>query len=201
RPSSRPSPGPAFGRRTAEGGHRAGDRHRSRGHRRRRAHRRPRSGRRRAGPRPDARPSRRTAQDHRDGHARSGGRGARRSHPSSRKGGALVTFGRVVVRDLARNPLRLSLTIVAATVGVLAFVFLQTVIDLWYSGVEHAAIDRLAVRNKTSLTQTLPVSYLHRIETVSGVTVVTFGGWFGGMKSESAKDFYPNFYVDSATYL
>ena len=100
-----------------------------------------------------------------------------------------------------RNPLRLALTIVAATVGVLAFVFLQTVIDLWYSGVEHAAIDRLAVRNKTSLTQTLPLSYLRRIESVPGVSAVTFGGWFGGRKGESQKDFYPNFFVDSATYL
>jgi putative ABC transport system permease protein len=112
-----------------------------------------------------------------------------------------VTFGRVVARDLARNPLRLGLTVVAATVGVLAFVFLQTVIDLWYSGVEHAAIDRLAVRNKTSLTQTLPLSYLRRIEAVPGISEVTFGGWFGGMKSESQKDFYPNFFVDSASYL
>jgi putative ABC transport system permease protein len=112
-----------------------------------------------------------------------------------------VTFGRLVVRDLFRNRLRLVLTIVAATVGVLAFVFLQTVIDLWYAGVERAQADRLAVRNKTSLTQTLPLSYLRRIEAVPGVSVVTFGGWFGGMKSESQKDFYPNFYVDSATYL
>jgi putative ABC transport system permease protein len=112
-----------------------------------------------------------------------------------------VTFGRVIARDLLRNPLRLSLTILAAAVGVLAFVFLQTVIDLWYSGVEHAAIDRLAIRNKTSITQTLPLSYLRRIQAIPGVSGVTFGGWFGGMKSESQKDFYPNFYVDSATYL
>jgi putative ABC transport system permease protein len=67
--------------------------------------------------------------------------------------------------------------------------------------VEHAAIDRLAVRNKTSITQTLPLSYFRRIEAVPGVSAVTFGGWFGGMKSESQKDFYPNFYVDSSTYL
>jgi putative ABC transport system permease protein len=112
-----------------------------------------------------------------------------------------VTFARLVVRDLFRNRLRLFLTVSATTVGVLAFVFLQTVIDLWYSGVEHAAADRLAVRNRTSLTQTLPLSYLRRIAAVDGVSSITFGGWFGGMKSESQKDFYPNFFVDSATYL
>jgi putative ABC transport system permease protein len=112
-----------------------------------------------------------------------------------------VTFARLIVRDLLRNRLRLLLTVVAATIGVLAFVFLQTVIDLWYAGVAHAAADRLAVRNRTSLTQTLPLSYLERIQAIPGVSAVTFGGWFGGMKSESQRDFYPNFFVDSATYL
>ena len=112
-----------------------------------------------------------------------------------------MRFGRLVVRDLVRNRLRLALTIVAATIGVLAFVFLQTVVDLWYAGVEHAAADRMTIRNKTSLTQNLPLSYLRRIEAVPGVSAVTFGGWFGGRKSESQKDFYPNFFVDSSSYL
>jgi putative ABC transport system permease protein len=107
----------------------------------------------------------------------------------------------LAIRDLGRNPLRLLLTVLAASIGVVAFVFLQTVIDLWYSGVERAEPDRLAVRNKVSLTQPLPLSYFHRIATVPGVTAVTFGGWFGGMKSESQKDFYPNFFVDAPTYL
>jgi putative ABC transport system permease protein len=107
----------------------------------------------------------------------------------------------LAMRDLARNRLRLLLTVLAASIGVVAFVFLQTVIDLWYSGVERAQPDRLAVRNKVSLTQPLPLSYFHRIESIPGVTAVTYAGWFGGMKSESQKDFYPNFYVDPATYL
>ena len=112
-----------------------------------------------------------------------------------------MTLGRLALRDLGRSPLRLALTILAASVGVLAFVFLQTVIDLWYSGVEHAAPDRLNVRNKVSLTQPLPLSYFRRVASVPEVTAVTFGGWFGGMKSESQRDFYPNFYVDAPTYL
>jgi putative ABC transport system permease protein len=75
------------------------------------------------------------------------------------------------------------------------------VIQLWYSGVESAQPDRLAVRNKISLTQSLPIYYLQRIKGIPGVDAVTFGGWFGGRISERAADFFPNFFVDSSTYL
>jgi putative ABC transport system permease protein len=112
-----------------------------------------------------------------------------------------VTLATLALRDIRRSPLRLSLTILAVGIGVLAFVFLQTVIDLWYSGVEAAQPDRLAVRSKTSLTQPLPLSYMRRIAAVPGVDRVTFGGWFGGRLGESRRDFFPNFYADEETYL
>ncbi|HEY3358953.1 MAG TPA: FtsX-like permease family protein [Polyangia bacterium] len=112
-----------------------------------------------------------------------------------------MTFARLVGRDLTRNPLRLGLTVVAAAVGVLAFVFLRSVITLWYAGVASAQPDRLVVRNKTSITQRLPLAYRGRIAAVEGVSGVSFGGWFGGLKSESRKDFFPNFYVDPESYL
>mgnify|MGYP001218409533 CR=1 FL=1 len=112
-----------------------------------------------------------------------------------------MTFATLVVRDVRRNPLRLLLTVLATGIGVLAFVFLRTVIDLWYSGVETAQPDRLAVRSKTSITQPLPLSYLQRIQAVPGVTDVTFAGWFGGRISEGMKDFFPNVYVDQTSYF
>lgn len=112
-----------------------------------------------------------------------------------------MTFATVVLRDVRRSPLRLGLTVLATAIGVLAFVFLRTVIDLWYAGVETAQPDRLAVRSKTSLTQPLPLSHLRRIEAIPGVSEVTFAGWFGGRISESRKDFFPNFFVDQRSYL
>lgn len=112
-----------------------------------------------------------------------------------------MTFATVILRDVRRSPLRLVLTIFATAIGVLAFVFLRTVIDLWYAGVETAQPDRLAVRSKTSITQPLPLAYLPRIEAVPGVSAVTFAGWFGGRLSETRRDFFPNFYVDQRTYL
>jgi putative ABC transport system permease protein len=112
-----------------------------------------------------------------------------------------VRFFTLVVRDTTRNPLRHGLTIFATAIGVLAFVFLQTVVDLWYSGVQTAAPDRLAVRSKTSLTQPLPLSHLRRIQGLPGVSQVTYAGWFGGRLGETRRDFFPNFYVDQATYF
>jgi putative ABC transport system permease protein len=112
-----------------------------------------------------------------------------------------VTFAGLVVRAALRSKLRTALTILAAAVGTLAFVFLQSIVDLWYSGVASAQADRLVVRNKTSLTQPLPLSYRSRIAAIPGVSSVTLGGWFGGTISESQRDFFPSFYVDPPSYL
>lgn len=112
-----------------------------------------------------------------------------------------MTFAGLAARDLRRNPLRLLLTILAGAVGVTAFVFLQTVIDIFYSGARSAQVDRLIVRNKAAFTQLLPLSYLARIAAVPGVDEVTYQGWFGGTISESQRDFFPNFYVDPTTFL
>jgi putative ABC transport system permease protein len=112
-----------------------------------------------------------------------------------------VTYGRLLRRDLFRNPLRLSLTVLAGAVGVMAFIFLRTVIDIWYSGAAAAQVDRLVVRNKVALTQPLPLSYYGRIAALPGVTAVTHMEWFGGLLGESQKDFFPNFAVDPSTFL
>lgn len=104
-------------------------------------------------------------------------------------------------RDLLRNPLRLTLTILAGAVGVTAFIFLRTVIDIFYFGAQAAQVDRLIVRNKVSITQPLPLSYYARIAALPGVTAVTHEEWFGGLLGESQKDFFPNFSIDPNTFL
>lgn len=112
-----------------------------------------------------------------------------------------MTFARLVVKDLFRSPLRVALTISAGAIAALAFVFLQTVLELFYLGVAGAQMDRLIVRNKTSITQRLPLSYGPRIAAVPGVEALTFQGWFGGRLSEAARDQFPNFFVESSTFL
>ncbi|ATB34166.1 ABC transporter permease [Melittangium boletus] len=112
-----------------------------------------------------------------------------------------MTFGRLVWRDLLRNPLRLSLTVLAGAVGVVAFIFLRTVVDFFYSGVATAQADRLLTRSKVSMTSTLPMSYLPRISLVPGVSDVTFYGFFGGRQSESQQDFFGSAFVDIPSFL
>lgn len=112
-----------------------------------------------------------------------------------------MTLVSLAVKDLFRNPLRLGLTVLAAAVGILAFVFLRTVIDVWYAGVANARSDRLIVRNQASITSYLPLAYLPRIAAIPGVGAITYVGWFGGRIGDSPRDFFPNYYVDPATYL
>lgn len=112
-----------------------------------------------------------------------------------------MNYVRLAARDLLRNPLRLSLTILAGAVGVTAFIFLRTVIDIWYAGAEAAQVDRLIVRNKVALTEPLPLSYYARIAALPGVTAVTHQEWFGGTLGETQKDFFPNLAIDANTFL
>jgi putative ABC transport system permease protein len=112
-----------------------------------------------------------------------------------------MTFGRLVWRDLLRNPLRLGLTVLAGAVGVMAFIFLRTVVDIFYIGAEQAQADRLVVRSKASITEELPLAYLTRIAAVPGVDDLTYYGFFGGRYGESQRDFFGSAYVDPATFL
>ncbi|WP_223632441.1 FtsX-like permease family protein [Corallococcus sp. EGB] len=106
-----------------------------------------------------------------------------------------------VGRNLLRNPLRLALTLLAGAVGVTAFIFLSTVVDLFYSKARAAQVDRLIVRNKVSFTQPLPLSYAARIAALPGVTAVTHEEYFGGTLGDTRKDFFANFSVDPQTFL
>lgn len=112
-----------------------------------------------------------------------------------------MTFGRLVWKDLLRNPLRLALTVLAGAVGVMAFIFLRTVVDLFYMSAESAQADRLFTRAKASITADLPLSYLPRISTVPGVDDVTFYGFFGGRYGESQRDFFGSAFVDPPSFM
>ncbi|MFY0576728.1 ABC transporter permease [Cystobacter fuscus] len=112
-----------------------------------------------------------------------------------------MTFGRLVWKDLLRNPLRLGLTVLAGGVGVMAFIFLRTVVDLFYVGAAAAQADRLLTRSKVSITEDLPLAYLPRIAAVPGVSDVTFYGFFGGRYGESQKDFFGSAFVDPPSFM
>lgn len=112
-----------------------------------------------------------------------------------------MTFGTLAIRNLLRNKLRLGLTLLAGAVGVLAFVFLQTVIHIFYADVAASRADRLVVRNKAGFTQPLPLSYYPRIANLPAVSVASYQTWFGGQLGERRQDFFANFAVDPDTFL
>jgi len=107
---------------------------------------------------------------------------------------------RMLLRNAFRHKLRTGLTICGLAVAILAFGLLRTVIDAWYAGVAASAANRLVTRNSISLVFSLPLSYREKIRTVSGVRVVSWGNWFGGVYIDE-KNFFANFAVEPKTYL
>jgi len=107
---------------------------------------------------------------------------------------------KLLFKNAFRHKLRTGLTVLGITVAILAFGLLRTVISAWYSGVAASSATRLITRNAVSLIFPLPLSYKDKIRQVPGVTIVSYGNWFGGIYIDE-KNFIPNFSVDAETYL
>ncbi|MFO1429579.1 MAG: FtsX-like permease family protein [Candidatus Competibacteraceae bacterium] len=107
---------------------------------------------------------------------------------------------RILFRNAFRHKLRTLLTICGMAVAILAFCLLQTVIDAWYAGVAASSSTRLISRNAISLVFSLPLFYKDRIRQVDGVTIVSYGNWFGGYYQDP-KNFFANFAIEPRSYL
>ena len=107
---------------------------------------------------------------------------------------------KILFRNAFHHRLRSGLTILGIAVAILAFSLLRTVISSWYIGVESASTSRLVTRNAISIIFTLPLSYNEKIRQIEGVTLVSYGNWFGGVYIDE-KNFFPNFCVEPKTYL
>jgi putative ABC transport system permease protein len=106
----------------------------------------------------------------------------------------------LVARNVLRNRLRTSLTLVGLVVAILAFGVLQTVVKTWYAGVDGAVPSRLLTRSAISLALPLPQAYQKRISAVEGVRRVTYMNWFAGIYKDP-KNFFPQFAIDAESYL
>src|SRR5208337_2247571 len=92
--------------------------------------------------------------------------------------------------NLLRKKVRLLLTIGSFAVALFLFVFLAVVRDAFNRGSDVAGADRLVVINRTSIINTIPLSYRDKILRIPGVKVVTHNNWFGGTYIEE-KNFFP----------
>jgi putative ABC transport system permease protein len=104
-----------------------------------------------------------------------------------------------IFRNLFRKKTRTILTIGSIAVAIFLFGLLVTIETALNAGVDVAGVDRLIVRNKTSLIMPLPLSYQERLLQIDNVAEATFATWFGAIYQEP-KNFFPQFAIDTDTY-
>ncbi|APV52206.1 ABC transporter ATP-binding protein [Betaproteobacteria bacterium GR16-43] len=108
---------------------------------------------------------------------------------------------KLIFKNIFRHRLRSTLTIVGLVVAILAFGFLQTVVNAWYAGADMASATRLVTRNATSLVFPLPAYYRERIRSIDGVKQVVISNWFGGIyKDQSFANQFAQFAVDDGMF-
>jgi len=104
-----------------------------------------------------------------------------------------------IFRNLFRKKTRTFLTIGSIAVALFLFGLLVTIERSLNAGVDVAGVDRLIVRNRTSLIMPLPFSYQERLRQMDHVSEATFASWFGAIYQEP-KNFFPQFAIDTDTY-
>lgn len=101
---------------------------------------------------------------------------------------------------LFRKKTRTVLTLLSIVVAFALFGLLQAVQVAFESGADAADAKRLLTTARYSIIEPLPMSYLRRIEQVSGVVGVASADWFGA-KYQNESNAFPVFAVDPARYL
>jgi putative ABC transport system permease protein len=112
-----------------------------------------------------------------------------------------VNLATLAVKNIRRNPLRTSLTVLGVAIAILAFVFIRTVLDAWASGAEHAAQDRMSTMHKVTFVMPLPMKYIDEVRGVDGVEHATYSNWFGGKHPTRENEFFANLAVDTETFF
>jgi putative ABC transport system permease protein len=106
-----------------------------------------------------------------------------------------MKFARIIFANLLRKKVRLLLTLGSFAVALFLFAFLAVVKDAFNRGADVAGADRLVVINRTSIINTIPLSYRDKILRIPGVKAITHNNWFGGIYQDE-KNFFPQFVID-----
>src|SRR5208282_3347390 len=129
--------------------------------------------------------------------------GSRASHSSpqqsrtrrrSRRREPRMKYSRLIFANLFRKKIRLVLTLGSFAVALFLFAFLGVVRDAFNRGADVAGADRLVIINRTSIINTIPLSYRDKILRIPGVKVITHDNWFGGVYKDE-KNFFPQFVI------
>jgi putative ABC transport system permease protein len=111
-----------------------------------------------------------------------------------------MKFAGLVWSNLKRRKLRTALTILSVLIAFLLFGFLGAIKQALVGGVDLTDANRLIVRHRVSIIQSLPLSYMARIGRIPGVVSVTPFVWFNGIYQDP-KNFFGSFPVDPVGLL
>ena len=111
-----------------------------------------------------------------------------------------MKFLHLIWSNLKRKKLRTLLTLLSILVAFVLFGFLCAIKQALAGGVTLAGQNRLWVRHKVSIIQSLPEFYKARIERIAGVAAATHQTWFGGTYQDP-KNFFPQMPVVPEEFL
>jgi putative ABC transport system permease protein len=112
-----------------------------------------------------------------------------------------VTFLGLAARNLLRNKVRTSLTVVGVAVAIVTFLLLRTVVSAWTAAADYAAKDRVVTRHKVTFVMTLPRRYVDKVRTSPNVKAATYANWFGGRDPAHDREFFATLAVDPKSYF
>jgi len=111
-----------------------------------------------------------------------------------------VRYAPLLWAGLFRKKTRTILTLFSVIVAFLLFGLLNAVTVAFESGADSADARRLLTTARYSIIEPLPMSYLGRIEQVSGVVGAAYADWFGA-RYQNESNAFPVFAVDPGRYL
>ena len=111
-----------------------------------------------------------------------------------------MKFLPLIWNNLKRKKLRSILTLLSIVVAFILFGFLCAIKQALAGGVTLAGQNRLVVRHKVSIIQSLPESYKARMERIPGVALATHESWFAGVYQDP-KNFFAQMSVVPEEFL
>ena len=111
-----------------------------------------------------------------------------------------MKFLYLIWSNLKRKKLRTVLTLLSIMVAFVLFGFLSAIKHALAGGVTLAGQNRLVVRHKVSIIQSLPQSYQARMERIAGVGLATHETWFGGVYQDP-RNFFAQMPVEPERFL
>jgi putative ABC transport system permease protein len=112
-----------------------------------------------------------------------------------------MTLATLAIRNLARNTLRVTLTVCSLAISLVAFLLVRTLLSEWEGAAKNATTERLVTRRRVSLLMELPKSFVETVRATPHVAAVTWANFFAGKDPNRPGDFFSSLAVDAATYF